>query len=226
MGHRFQLRKTEVPWEIVTDQSTPTTASSPRDAAATRQRLLRAALELFTAEGYRGTTTPVLAHRAGVAEGTIYRHFSGKLELYNEVYRATQVWAEEVVREVAAEGDSSRNRLERVGNRLVQSAHRDPSAAQMLLARPDRGMLDPASRQAAKRFHGAIEQIVAEGKAAGAIRAGPADLWASVWLELLCFVLHRVARREWQPEQPQTGQTLQAAWASIAAPASSPGSTP
>ena len=206
----------------MTDHSTPTTASTPRDAAATRQRLLRAALELFTTEGYRGTTTPILAHRAGVAEGTIYRHFSGKLELYNEVYRATQVWAEALVREVAGEGDSAKNRMGRVGNRFVQSAYRDPPAAQMLLARPDRGMLDPASMEAARRFHGAIEQIVAEGKAAGAIRAGPADLWASVWLELLCFTLHRVALREWQPEQPQTRQTLDAAWSSIAAPAATP----
>ncbi len=200
-----------------------TTSSAPRDAGATRQRLLRAALELFTAEGYRGTTTPILAQRAGVAEGTIYRHFKSKLELYNEVYRTTQVWAEELVKELGTGEDrSSRASLDRVGNRLVQSAHRDPSAVQMLLARPERGMLDPASEQAAACFHAAIEQIVAEGKAAGAIRTGPADLWASVWLELVCFTLHRIARRDWQPDQAQTGQTLEAAWAAIAAPPSTP----
>ncbi len=205
--------------EIVTHRPTTTKSAAPRDAGATRQRLLRAALELFTAEGYRGTTTPILAQRAGVAEGTIYRHFKGKLELYNEVYRATQVWAEELVEEISAgEGRSPRGRLERVGSRLVQSAYRDPAAVQMLLARPERGMLDPASEQAAACFHAAIEQIVAEGKAAGAIRTGPADLWASVWLELVCFTLHRVARREWEPDQAQTGQTLAAAWSAIAAP--------
>ena len=209
---------------MVTHNPTSATSSAPRDAAATRQRLLRAALELFTTEGYRGTTTPMLAQRAGVAEGTIYRHFKGKLELYNEVYRATQVWAEELVKEIdAGEDRSSRVRLERVGARLVQSAHRDPAAVQMLLARPESGMLGPASELAAARFHTAIEQIVAEGKAAGAIRAGPADLWGSVWLELVCFTLHRVARREWPPEQAQTGQTLEAAWAAIAAPPSDSG---
>jgi AcrR family transcriptional regulator len=203
---------------MVTHSSTSTKSPAPRDAAATRQRLLRAALELFTTQGYRGTTTPMLAQRARVAEGTIYRHFKGKLELYNEVYRATQVWAEELVKEIDAEKvHSSRDRLERVGARLVQSAHRDPAAVQMLLARPESGMLDAASELAADRFHAAIEQIIAEGKAAGNIRTGPADLWASVWLELVCFTLHRVARREWRPEQPQTGQTLEAAWAAIAA---------
>ena len=49
-----------------------------RDGEATRQRLLRAALELFTTTGFRATTTPQIAERAGVDEGTIYRHFSSK----------------------------------------------------------------------------------------------------------------------------------------------------
>ena len=201
------------------DLQQPTTSSPPRDAKATRQRLLRAALELFTTNGYRGTTTPLISQRAGVAEGTIYRHFKSKLELYNEVYRATQEWAEELVREVGeGEPHATEDRLWRVGQRLVESAHRDPAAAQMLLARPDRDMLQPPSREAAARFHTAVEQIVAEGKGAGHIRTGPADLWASVWLELVCFVLHRVARREWLPEQPQTAQTLEAAWSAIATP--------
>ena len=204
------------------DPQQPSTSATPRDAKATRQRLLRAALELFTTNGYRGTTTPLISQRAGVAEGTIYRHFKSKLELYNDVYRATQEWAEELVREVG-EGDPSatEDRLRRVGQRFVESAHRDPAAAQMLLARPDRDLLQPASREAADKFHTAVEQIVAEGKSAGHVRTGPADLWASVWLELVCFVLHRVARREWQPDQPQTGQTLEAAWSAIATPHSS-----
>ena len=59
-----------------------------RDGEATRQRLLRAALELFTTTGFRATTTPQIAERAGVAEGTIYRHFSSKEQLLNDVYRA------------------------------------------------------------------------------------------------------------------------------------------
>jgi Bacterial regulatory proteins, tetR family. len=32
----------------------------------------------------------MLAERAGIAEGTIYRHFSGKDELLNAAYRQVQ----------------------------------------------------------------------------------------------------------------------------------------
>ena len=66
-------------------------SSIRRDGEATRQRLLRAALELFTTTGFQATTTPAIAERAGVAEGTIYRHFPGKEQLLNEVYRAAPV---------------------------------------------------------------------------------------------------------------------------------------
>ena len=64
-----------------------------RDGEGTRQKLLRAALELFTGEGFLASTTPIIAERAGVAEGTIYRHFSSKEHLLNEVFRGTQRWA-------------------------------------------------------------------------------------------------------------------------------------
>ena len=59
-------------WQLMT------APRSPRDSKATRERLLRAALDLFTTDGFQGTTTPTLASRAGIAEGTIYRHFASK----------------------------------------------------------------------------------------------------------------------------------------------------
>jgi len=63
-------------------------APRKRDPRATRDRLVRAALELFTTRGYHATTTPQIAARAGVAEGTIYRHFNSKEHLLNEIFRA------------------------------------------------------------------------------------------------------------------------------------------
>src|ERR1700704_5803480 len=70
----------EAAWITLMAMSSPTPPSTPskRDGAATRQKLLRAALELFTTVGFRATTTPEIAARADVAEGTIYRHFTSK----------------------------------------------------------------------------------------------------------------------------------------------------
>jgi AcrR family transcriptional regulator len=171
---------------------------------------------LFTSAGYRGTTTPALAQRAGVAEGTIYRHFTGKRHLYNVVYQATQGWAIDLVGELDR-GDTrdARDRLDRIARRLTESAARDPAAVHMLLARPTTDLLDETSEDAARRFRAAVERIVAEGKAAGAVRPGPADLWATVWLEVVALALHRIARREWPAESALTRHTIDAAWSAI-----------
>src|SRR5206468_4305381 len=77
----------------------------------TRQRLARAALEHFTTRGYETTTTAQIAKKAGVSEGAIYRHFTGKQELLNELYRASARWATEVLDQAEAAGGTPRDRL-------------------------------------------------------------------------------------------------------------------
>lgn len=58
----------------------------------TRTRILQAAQKLFAHKGYDGTTTYELAQKAGVAEGTVFRHFETKKAILVEV--ATQGWIE------------------------------------------------------------------------------------------------------------------------------------
>src|SRR5260370_27125667 len=82
-----------------------------RQADLTRQRLVRAALELFTTRGYHDTTTPLLAKKAGIAEGTIYRHFDSKEHLLNELYRGAARWATKLVQDAARAPRSPRERL-------------------------------------------------------------------------------------------------------------------
>ena len=112
------------------------TQPTRRDGEATRQRLLRAALELYTTVGFRATTTPAIAARAGVAEGTIYRHFSGKEQLLNEVYRNAQQWGAGVVREPGdEEAATAPDRLRVIAGRLLEAAASDAPTARMLLRR-------------------------------------------------------------------------------------------
>jgi AcrR family transcriptional regulator len=47
-----------------------------------RSRTLAAAHQLFTQQGYRGTTTKEICLRAGVAEPTLFRHFGTKADLF------------------------------------------------------------------------------------------------------------------------------------------------
>ena len=58
----------------------------------TRTKILQAALQLFARQGYDGTTTKDLAKVAGVAEGTLFRHFANKKALLIEI--ATTGWVD------------------------------------------------------------------------------------------------------------------------------------
>ncbi|MES1022472.1 TetR/AcrR family transcriptional regulator [Gloeocapsa sp. BRSZ] len=59
---------------------------------SSRDRILKAAQRLFARQGYDGTTTRDLAIAAGVAEGTLFRHFANKKAILIEI--ATQGWVE------------------------------------------------------------------------------------------------------------------------------------
>ena len=70
----------------------PETSRSSNTEEDTRSRILNAALRLFAAKGYDGTTTKDLAKKAKVAEGTLFRYFPNKKAILIEV--ATQGWIE------------------------------------------------------------------------------------------------------------------------------------
>jgi AcrR family transcriptional regulator len=186
-----------------------------RDGEATRQRLLRAALELYTTVGFRATTTPAIAARAGVAEGTIYRHFSGKEHLLNEVFRGAQRWGATVVRETAGEG--APGRLHQIARTLFDTAARDAALTRMLLRHRDEQHLDEKSREAEREFRDALQHVVAAGKTDGQVRSGPPELWTDVWLALVAFAAERVGAGLWSPDSPSVAMTLDAAWDAITA---------
>jgi len=57
-----------------------------KDGKATKNKISRAALGLFVEKGVAETTVRDIAKAAGVAEGTLYRHFAGKDELAWELF--------------------------------------------------------------------------------------------------------------------------------------------
>ncbi|MGI9004919.1 MAG: TetR family transcriptional regulator [Streptosporangiaceae bacterium] len=57
-------------------------------AAQTRERLLRAAADVFAERGYDGTRVADIAAAAGVSNGAMYAHFASKAELLTGALRA------------------------------------------------------------------------------------------------------------------------------------------
>jgi AcrR family transcriptional regulator len=57
-----------------------------RGKAATQERILMAAIELFLAQGYEATPVAQVAERAGVSRATVFWHFSDKASLFREAF--------------------------------------------------------------------------------------------------------------------------------------------
>ncbi len=67
-----------------------------RQARATRQKIVEAALDLFARQGYAATSTRQVAHAAEVSEGLIFRHFPTKLALLHAVSTERSTFRQEV----------------------------------------------------------------------------------------------------------------------------------
>lgn len=61
----------------------------------TRERILEAALTSFAENGYEGTNLLDIAKAVGIVKSAIYRHFSGKEELWNELISMVERYYDE-----------------------------------------------------------------------------------------------------------------------------------
>src|SRR3954466_10357758 len=63
------------------------TSATEARRAEVRERIVAAAREQVAEGGYASASVQAVAARAGVATGSVYRHFPSKAELFTEVFR-------------------------------------------------------------------------------------------------------------------------------------------
>ena len=111
---------------------------------STRERLLHAAREAVEQGGYSAASVLAIADRAGVAAGTLSRHFASKEELFVELFREVCDNEIKAMRAAAASASASGapavERLEIVLATFAERALRNPRLAWALIAEP----VDPA----------------------------------------------------------------------------------
>lgn len=135
---------------------------------AIRNRIVKAALNLFQTKGFDGTTTRAIARKAGIAEGTVFNYFKTKEDI------ALYFFEQEVGHAVSAVRDNARLRkapLEEKLFALVQSQleylapyERFIGAALMHALKPS-SPLGPFSHRAMElrhRYLGFVEELIEE----------------------------------------------------------------
>src|SRR5918997_5252718 len=103
----------------------PTERTEARKAA-TRERIVAAALEQVAAGGYASASVQAVAARAGVATGSVYRHFPSKAELFGEVFRRQATQELGVLEEIAARDEPALDRLAAATETLARRALASP----------------------------------------------------------------------------------------------------
>lgn len=138
--------------------------------AETRERIVRAALELVARGGYRAASVAAVAARADVATGTVYRHFASKAELFAEVFRIASGRELAVVRAVAERTDlSPTERLATSLETFARRALRGRRLAYALLAEPAEPSVDEQRLIFRRAYRDGFARLLREAIDAGEI---------------------------------------------------------
>jgi AcrR family transcriptional regulator len=145
---------------------------------AQRALIVEAAAALLAEDGYAGCNIAAVAARAGVAAGTVYKHFTGKVDLIAEVFRSIVTHEVEVVRAAAATGSAAESTtavLETFARRALKS----PRRAYVLLAEPVDPVIDELRLEFRRAFRDVITEAISRGVADGELPPQNAALVAA-----------------------------------------------
>lgn len=137
---------------VTAETAKPTSASVPAKSSRPRIKdkrsaILSAALKVFAEGGVNGVPMPVLAKKANVGTGTIYRYFASKELLVNELFREQKLTINQRLYEGLDLQRSPRDIFEELWQRMVQFTREAPEAYRFMELQDHRPYLDEASRK-------------------------------------------------------------------------------
>jgi AcrR family transcriptional regulator len=157
----------------------PTERTEARKAR-TRERIVAAALDQVAEGGYRSAAVQAVAARAGVATGTVYRHFPSKDDLFAVVFERAARRELDVLWEVA--GDRRRPAVERIAAAVEAFARRalaGPVLAYAQIAEPVDARVDEERLRLRRGYRDLFATLLREGIERGELRPLDVDTAAA-----------------------------------------------
>jgi AcrR family transcriptional regulator len=122
------------------------------------------------------TAVPEIADRAGVAAGTIYRHFESKEALVNALYRACKAELAAHLDRAVEGADGPRDLVSRLWRGLYAYWREQPQALRFLEMHRHQPYLDAASRELAGDVFRRVVVLLERAQAQGGLRCDPPEL--------------------------------------------------
>lgn len=190
----------------------PTPASSP--GAATRERLVRAAIGIVARDSLAAATTAAIAEAAGVAEGTLYRHYESKDELLIAAYR--QMKQEVFVRSAESVDVSAPppERLKRTWKAIYLAYRADKDAFAFGNRFAESGLAEREGGEAARSIAKIVADLRRSGISSGDFKSLPADLFGSLFFAPINYLLKAELKgRKWtDAELDAAAEAVLAGW--------------
>ncbi|MGO1460868.1 MAG: TetR/AcrR family transcriptional regulator [Marinobacter sp.] len=137
--------------------------------AAARQEIADCTYQCVAEGGFRNARITRIAQLAGVATGTIYRHFESKEDLFAEIFRLATQREMDKVAEALAAGGSATERLENALRQFATRALTGPIMAWSLIAEPVDPKVEVERLAYRKAYANLFEQAILEGIKEGCI---------------------------------------------------------
>ena len=137
-----------------------------------RERILRAAVDVFAEHGYFNAKVAQIAKSAGVADGTIYLYFNGKEDLLITIFREHTRNYIETLEHRMADVERAEDRLRTAVRHHLETLGRDRALAvvSQVELRHSLKFLSLFSQQEVADYLGVIRKIVEHGQDSGAFR--------------------------------------------------------
>jgi AcrR family transcriptional regulator len=136
---------------------------------AQRAAIVAAAIAVLTDHGYAGCSVAAVATRAGVATGTVYKHFASKAELVAEVFHHVVTGEVAAVAAASALPGDLADRVVAVLETFARRALKVPRLAYALLAEPVDAQVDAQRLEFRRAFQDVIAGTIAEGVRTGVL---------------------------------------------------------
>jgi len=143
------------------------TEATERRKAERRSLILKAAREQIATDGFRGTRVRLVAARAGVSEGTIYRYFPSMTALFTELLRMSAMRELEVATRAATGPGPGADRLAAAVRIHLTRALKRPRLAHALLAEPVAPDVEAERLACRKGFHEMFADVMDQAIAGG-----------------------------------------------------------
>src|SRR3954453_22462222 len=171
--------------------------------------ILNAAMGLFGELGYDGTTVPMIAERARVGAGTIYRYFENKESLVNILFQDCVKKFSKTLRDQFPESSAEfRDQFHHIFSQMTVFARNNAKELTFIDSHCNSHVLDHTSKELFNDFMGNIRSLLENGKKQGVINNLPSDALISIVYGAFSY-LYRLIRNGQLEETPELLQNVE-----------------